>query len=209
MAPTLTNTAGNTIVAFYSYSTGGAPTLTDTKGNSYTAYVQGNISTALFSGLFIATGIAGGSNTVNISTIGAGGTLLVCEFSGVAGIETSAPVSQGNPVGTLAVGPITTTVANDLVLLTASCGNAPPITNASGWSSIFNNSVAGSMNLFTVQEANTGSYSNSITVGGSPAGMIAGMVGLKGSGAPIGSNFLINSGMDGGMHPQFKGGCNS
>lgn len=175
------NTAGNCIVVWYAFTTGVPPTISDSRGNSYTGYGQQNAGSADLSGFFIATGIAAGANTVSLSTIGSAGVLTIFEFSGVTGIEASVATANSGSVTSLPVGPITTTLANTLILMGGESRQA--VTgNGNGWASI-STLTSGSVTgvVYSSAAATAGNYSNTFNVSSVSADIqTTAMIGLKG-----------------------------
>jgi hypothetical protein len=180
-------TPGNTLVAFYFYGAGVAPTISDTQGNTYTAVGQQIFSFgSLLAGMFVASGIAGGAVTVNISTIGAAGALIVCEVAGSTGLEASQPIASTSSSASLTCGPITTTTANSLIFFGVGSSPNTILSEANGWTTIYNGTAGSTVYgaLFAGTGGAPGSYDDTLTLSHSGP-VLANLMALGGSGPPI------------------------
>jgi hypothetical protein len=186
-------TPGNTIVVFYFFNNGATPTVTDNQGNTYVGVGQQIFSFGSFlSGMFVSSGIAGGSYALTVSTIGGGGTWIAMEVGGSTGLATSQPIAS-TASGTVNVpcGPITTTNNNSLIFFGMVSFN-PIISDTNGWTVIYNGTPASTTSgaLFAGTLGNPGSVINTmIRTTAGPA--LLNMLALGGSGPPIGGDLPI------------------
>lgn len=175
------NTAGNTIVIAYSVHTAGSnPTVSDSNGNSYTNYALASSGSVNFTGFYVATGIAAGSNTVTISTLGSSGVYILTEWTGLPTVEAS---TAAGPVVTspAPIGPIATTGTNSMILLLGgTLSNSGLPTNSGSWTSVNSGGGTGGLNqgvvLWSCQANLPSAYSNTVSGTGF---IFPSMIGLK------------------------------
>jgi hypothetical protein len=173
------NTAGNTIICIITYnnSTNNLSAPTDTKSNTYTkVYDQINGSDALGTLVYVATGIAAGSNTVTDSDGSNSAAMFIYEVSGISGALDTSTQQWQTTATSLSSTAITTTHANELligVFCDSDSSAGITYTAGSGWSNI-QNQTGGAYVPFCISATEeqivsaTGSYTATATVSSNP-----------------------------------------
>lgn len=145
---------------------------TSSLGNTYSTLQSNSCINGQNGELFISNPTVGGTDTINIPPIGdssPGGSF----FLNISGIPTSSPLDGANSVvastGTGTVTPsVTTTNANDLLILFSDAENSPcaPV-NPAGWTQLdLVNSGTGEALLSYRRVSSTGTYSAAVTFSG-------------------------------------------
>lgn len=199
---TSAQTAGNLNVIAIGWNdvTTTITSVTDSKGNSYSVavptdtYPTGGLSQAIYYAKNIASATAN-SNTVTVSFSASASfpDVRILEYSG---LDTSSPLDTGTNASasgagtTASVGPITTSIANELVLAAGMVG-----TSFSGPGTGYTSRVITSPNGDIVEDdivSSAGSYSATAPLS-STAGWMLQMVAFKAAGAappPANGNFF-------------------
>jgi hypothetical protein len=165
-------TAGNLLLVLVGNSTGGLSasyTVTDTLGNTYVSLGQvEDVSGGPTSDLLWCVSNGSGANTVSVSyTSGSGLALHVAEFSGVSYLDQNAASSDNT--GTSAdSGPVTTNVANEL-LIGALCASGAP-TVGSGWTLLSTQGATIRSSWEYQIVSSTGTYDATYTIGSGKSG---------------------------------------
>ena len=192
---------------------GGTATITDNNGDTFTLTNHQDLAGEFDYRQWVACNAVGGPTTIT-STL-AFSSLIAYEFTNIAATScVDVYNSQQNSVSTSSqgTGSITTTVANDLILVSGATrsGGNQTMTEANSYTQVLNTglfaSVFNQTGWYGVQRA-TGSISDTITASpGSVGGFYAGILALKpAASVTIGEGALIVAGPDGQLQPLAAG----
>jgi hypothetical protein len=184
--------AGNTILLEFIYNSAGgsSPTCSDTQGNTYTLYNLQGVSggTPFTSGVFIATNIVGGANTVTLNiSPNVKPTVNLYEYpkSTVDAYVPALSISNGATLGT---GNVTTTAYGDILHLSAATLGVGAISTTPTWPQVATQSNIGTTPFivtgFDGVASAAGVYSNTVGFGTTGGSVGLSLIALKMSIAP-------------------------
>jgi hypothetical protein len=149
--------AGNAIFAYVAGGTSATSYSISDKVNTYTTVLPFNQSTSypgVDSQAWVATGVSGGNYTVTVTFNGGGGGpfLILLELSGLASSPFDQSGSRNSSGGTLTVGPVSTTSADEILIGTGySIDGAVTLTPGSGYAIPANGSLSANVQAAAVE----------------------------------------------------------
>jgi hypothetical protein len=186
-------TAGSAIVVVSTNESPTAGTISDTLGNTYTLVASQPSATYAPMFIWVAINSPAGANTVTrAGTASGAGCLFIHEYGNVSGFDTASVAFSNSTATSLSVGPIATSITNEM-LFTAFCSEGgSTITTPPGWNARLTgpNAFCGwTADLLVAAKGGANSATWSL-VGSANAGKAAIIVALRGVAATQTGNLL-------------------